>query len=374
MGRRALNIAVLTSSRADYSIWLPLLQRFSLDGIHHVDVIAFGTHLSEKHGYTLNAILADGFDVKYRLDTVPEGDSPEDISLAMGKTMQAFARFWNTHRASFDVVLCLGDRYEMFAAVAAALPFGICFAHLHGGETTLGAIDDAFRHSITHMVNLHFVSAPIYAQRVGQLKGSPDNIFTVGALGLDNIRNLKLWTKDELYLHKQVIVDDTSILCTFHPETVHPDRNERYGLELIAAIKELKEFNVLMTLPNADTFGNRLRSMFIDAFREDNHVQLVENLGTMGYMSAMQNCAFMLGNTSSGIAEAASFGKYVIDLGDRQKGRAHGENVIHVPVERDAILAAVKDVAARGKWEGGNMFDLGGAAIKIMNALESVLK
>jgi GDP/UDP-N,N'-diacetylbacillosamine 2-epimerase (hydrolysing) len=171
-----------------------------------------------------------------------------------------------------------------------------------------------------------------------------------------------------------VIVDDTSILCTFHPETVHPDRNERYGLELIAAIKELKEFNVLMTLPNADTFGNRLRSMFIDAFREDNHVQLVENLGTMGYMSAMQNCAFMLGNTSSGIAEAASFGKYVIDLGDRQKGRAHGENVIHVPVERDAILAAVKDVAARGKWEGGNMFDLGGAAVKIMNALESVLK
>jgi GDP/UDP-N,N'-diacetylbacillosamine 2-epimerase (hydrolysing) len=177
-----------------------------------------------------------------------------------------------------------------------------------------------------------------------------------------------------LFLHRQVICDENTILCTFHPETVHIERNEHYAHELIAAMLDLKEYRILMTLPNADTSGNLLRRIFIDALGGIERVQLVENLGTVGYMSAMSNCAFMLGNTSSGIAEAASFGKYVIDLGDRQKGRAHGANVLHAPVQCDAILAAVRDVAARGPWEGGNIFDRGGAAMKIIHALETELK
>lgn len=374
MGRRALKVALLTSSRADYSIWLPLLREFGSHGLHELEIIAFGTHLSELHGYTIQAILDDGFDVPHRLDTLPEGDGPEDISIAMGKTMQVFASFWKAHYKRFDVVLCLGDRYEMFAAVASALPFGIRFAHLHGGETTAGAIDDAFRHSITHMSHIHFVSSEMYSKRVIELKGFSNGIYIVGALGLDNLRGLTLLSSEDLKNNRNVSCDSNTILCTFHPETVHPERNELFANELIAAIVDLKEYRFLMTLPNADTFGNLLRNKFIDALSSIERVQLMENLGTIGYLSAMKNCAFMLGNTSSGIAEAASFGKYVIDLGDRQKGRAHGLNVLHVPVQRDAILAAVKDVAARPNWEGGNMYDLGGAARKIINALELEFK
>jgi GDP/UDP-N,N'-diacetylbacillosamine 2-epimerase (hydrolysing) len=350
-----------------------LLRAFKANTNHQVEIVAFGTHLSEQYGYTIQAILEDGFDVAHRLDTLPEGDSPEDLAMAMGKTMQVFASFWKTNGHRFDAALCLGDRYEMFAAVASALPFGICFAHLHGGETTLGAIDDAFRHSITHMSHIHFVSSAMYAKRVSELKGSNDRIYTVGALGLDNLKSLTLWTTEELKKRRNVHCDKDTILCTFHPETVHAERNEQYAKELIAAILDLKHYRFLMTLPNADTHGILLRNMFIDALSGLERVQLVENLGTIGYMSAMRHCAFMLGNTSSGIAEAASFGKYVIDLGDRQKGRAHGLNVLHAPVQREAILTAVKKVEGLDAWTRGNIFDLGGAADKIIYALESEL-
>ncbi len=373
MERRALNIAVLTSSRADYGIWLPLLQRFKLDAMHHVELIAFGTHLSPKHGHTIDAILNDGFEVQHRLDTLPDGDSPADIASAMGKTMQVFAQFWNAHAKQFDVVLCLGDRYEMFAAVAASAPFGVRVAHVHGGETTLGAIDNAFRHSITHFAQLHFVSAPAYAERVQSLTEKSEGIYTVGALSLDNLRNMELLTPEELTSQFHVNVDKQTILCTFHPETIAHERNADYGNELIAALLELAHHHVIITLPNADTSGDTLRRMFVDAFADNERVQLVENLGTHGYMSVMKHCGFLLGNTSSGILEAASLGKYVIDLGERQRGRAHGSNVVHVAIERAAIVNAVREIGQLGDWKGTNMYDIGGAAEGIVLAIENEL-
>jgi len=373
MERRALNIAVLTSSRADYGIWLPLLQRFKLDALHHVELIAFGTHLSPKHGHTIDAILNDGFEVQHRLDTLPDGDSPADIASAMGKTMQVFAQFWNAYAKQFDVVLCLGDRYEMFAAVAASAPFGVRVAHVHGGETTLGAIDNAFRHSITHFAQLHFVSAPAYAERVQSLTEKSEGIYTVGALSLDNLRNMELLTPEELTAQFHVTVDKQTILCTFHPETIAHERNADYGNELIAALLELTNHHVIITLPNADTSGDTLRRMFVDTFAENERVQLVENLGTRGYMSVMKHCGLMLGNTSSGILEAASLGKYVIDLGERQRGRAHGSNVVHVAIERAAIVNAVREIGQLGDWNGTNMYDIGGAAEGIVLAIENEL-
>lgn len=373
MERRALNIAVLTSSRADYGIWLPLLQRFKMDALHHVELIAFGTHLSPKHGHTIDAILNDGFEVQHRLDTLPDGDSPADIASAMGKTMQVFAQFWNAHAKQFDLVLCLGDRYEMFAAVAASAPFGVRVAHVHGGETTLGAIDNAFRHSITHFAQLHFVSAPAYAERVQSLTETSNGIYTVGALSLDNLRNMQLLGPEELMTQFQLHVDKQTILCTFHPETIAHERNVEYGNELIAALHALTSYRVIITLPNADTFGDTLRHMFFDAFADSDRIRFVENLGTLGYMSVMKHCGFLLGNTSSGILEAASLGKYVIDLGERQRGRAHGSNVIHAAVERTAMLSAVQHIEHQGTWNGTNMYDIGGAAEAIVHAIENEL-
>ena len=369
-----MNLAILTSSRADYGIWLPLLKLLRNDAKHSFELVVFGTHLSSKHGHTVDAIRTDGFEASHCLDTMPEGDKPEHIAVAMGKTMQVFAEFWKTQGHRFDVILCLGDRYEMFAAVAAAAPFGLNIAHVHGGETTLGAIDNAFRHSITLFSRMHFVSTEAYSERVRQLHDTPQPVYVVGALSLDNVRELQLMTTAEFNTAFGFSVDSSTILCTFHPETVNPEQNEQLGHELIEAIRQLTEYRFLITLPNADTYGDTLRRMLIEAFAQDSRVQLAENLGTLGYMSAMKHCAMLLGNTSSGIIEAASFEQYVIDLGDRQKGRAHGLNVLHAPVQRDAILAAVKDAAARGKWKGGNLYALGGAAIKMMNALESELK
>jgi GDP/UDP-N,N'-diacetylbacillosamine 2-epimerase (hydrolysing) len=188
-----MKIAILTSSRADYGIYLPLIKKLKADQFFEVDIIAFGTHLSNFHGQTIQEILNDGFDVKYRIESMLLTDTPDSISTAMGLTTIKFADFWKSHAKDFDLVFCLGDRYEMFAAVVASIPFNIPLAHFHGGETTLGAIDNIFRHSISLASTYHFVATEAYAEKVKQIKGSSENVYEVGALSLENIDSLNLF-------------------------------------------------------------------------------------------------------------------------------------------------------------------------------------
>jgi GDP/UDP-N,N'-diacetylbacillosamine 2-epimerase (hydrolysing) len=366
-----MTLAVLTSSRADYGIWLPLLKAFRRDAHFNFELVVFGTHLSEKHGYTINEIFADGFKVHHRLNTLPLGDKPADISDAMGKTLMEFSEFWRINGSRYDVVLCLGDRYEMFAAVAAAAPFGLFIAHVHGGETTLGAIDNAFRHSITQFASMHFVAAEKYAHRLQSMLDNPRNIHVVGALGIDNMRELELMDTSAFQARFGFQVDQKTILFTFHPETVSPETNVRHGHELVKTLSVLEGYKVLITMPNADTYGDTLRRLFIEGLQSKAHIQIVENLGSVGYLSAMKLCAFLMGNSSSGIIEAASLGKYVVNLGTRQKGRAHGENVIDVAIDSDEILKAISDLERLNEWDGGNIYDLGGAADGICRILKS---
>lgn len=374
MGRfRSLRIGVLTSSRADFGIYLPLLEKLRTTTTHEVTIIAFGTHLSEKHGYTLHDIQQHGYEAKYSLVTTPQGDQPIDIAESIGKTITTFAAFWDLHQKDFDIIFCLGDRYEMFAAVMAATPFNLPFAHIHGGETTLGAIDNAYRHSITLSCAWHFTSTEQYADRVKKLCDDHKHIYTVGALGLDNFSSLKLLSPDELQTKFNIEVNSNTILCTFHPETVKAEMNEQYAHELIKAINAATHKNFVITMPNADTMGNTIRELFISSFTGSPHVSMVENLGSAGYLGAMKACGFMLGNTSSGIIEAASLGKYVIDLGDRQKGRAHGDNVIHCSIEKNAILNAIKKVEQLPELGNENIYYQGGAADQIIQHLEKGL-
>lgn len=332
-------IAVLTSSRADYGIYYPLLKQLQADPFFSLSIIAFGTHLSAKFGYTVKKIKEDGFAVTHELDTMPPDDSPQGISMAMGKTMLAFASLWD--KEEFDVVLCLGDRYEMFAACASSIPYNIKLAHLHGGEETLGAIDDCLRHSITHMSKIHFTAAEPYRQRVVALKGSDKNVFNTGSLSIDNLKHFTLFTVEEFKGQFNIDLSIPTILITFHPETVSYEKNELYINELIAALEELTSYQVVITMPNADTMGNLIRDKLTQYIGRSENAIGVESFGVRGYLSCMKHCSFMLGNTSSGYIEASYFPKYVIDLGTRQNGRIVTENIRKCAIEKTAIIDAV---------------------------------
>lgn len=334
-------ITVLTSSRADYSIYRPLLQLLHQHPDIHLQLVAFGTHTTVDFGHTVDAIRADGFTVEKELPFVLDGTSPAAIALSMAKTMEQFSDVWKD--MSTDLVICLGDRYEMFAAVAASVPFSIPVTHIHGGETTLGAMDNVFRHSLTHMARLHFTGTEVYRQRVIELTGSDYGVFNTGALSIDNLRSLSLLSVEEFGGKFGVDLSRPTLLTTFHPETVSFERNGEYAKELADALEELTlQFQVLITMPNADTMGNVIRTAMQSlAEKKRDKVFAFENLGTIGYLSAMKHCVMLVGNTSSGFAEASYFPKWVVNLGHRQDGRLLTENIRTIEVDKTEIVKTV---------------------------------
>ncbi len=367
-----MRIGVLTSSRADFGIYLPLLKKLKDIKEFVVEIIAFGTHLSTFHGYTIDQIEGEGFAVNHKIESLLLTDTPCSVATSMGLTSIKFADFWKENVNKFDLVFCLGDRYEMFSAVIAGIPFQIAFAHLHGGETTLGAIDNIFRHGITLASKYHFVSTLDYADKVEQLVDDKKHIYYVGALGLDNVLDLKLLSIEQFQEKWAIDLSKKTILCTFHPETVNYSKNEQYAQELISAISNLNNYQVLITMPNADTAGNIIRKKLIESFSSSDRVFLIENLGSVGYFTAMKYCAFLVGNTSSGIIEAASFGRYVINLGDRQKGRISGDNVIHTQINTKNILDAVQLIETSETLSNKNIYFNNGAAKQIIDILKQL--
>jgi GDP/UDP-N,N'-diacetylbacillosamine 2-epimerase (hydrolysing) len=365
-----MRLGILTSSRADYGIYHPLLARLKLDNYFSFKLIVFGTHLSDRHGLTYREIESDGHPIHYKLNTVPKGDSSFAIATAIGETIKIFSEFWEHHGDEFDIIFCLGDRYEMFAAVMSGIPFQLKFAHLHGGETTLGAIDNIFRHGITLSSKYHFASTTEGAERIKELIKSEDKVYNVGALSLDNLQSIRFLTVQDFNTKWGIDLSKDTILTTFHPETIALERNGEFAHEVVRAIKSLKGYQVLITMPNADTSGMIIRDILTNEFKDSDNVFLIENLGSSGYFTALKFCSFLIGNTSSGIIEAASFGKYVIDLGDRQNGRACGNNVIHVPIVAEMIKQAVKDIKQAPVLDNENIYFNGGAAEKIIQVLK----
>lgn len=367
-------IGILTSSRADYGIYLPLLNLLKKDPDFSLKLIVFGTHLSPFHGYTINNIVEDGFNTNYIIESMVIGDTPNSISTALALTSLKFADFWKDHINEFDLVFCLGDRYEMFAAVTSGIPFNIPFAHIHGGEKTLGAIDDIFRNSITLASKYHFVSCESHRKRVAKLTESQDNIYNIGALSLDSISSLSLLSINDFKERHGLDLSNPTILLTLHPETKHPDNNEAFVNELSLTLLKLKNYQVLITLPNADTFGTIIRNRFLLLpSQSENRIQCFENLGTQSYFTAMKYCSFMIGNTSSGIIEAASFGKWVINVGNRQYGRIHSNNVYNSPFKESSIIKFIKRIEKDPDYKGGNIFFQGNAASLVCSVLKKYL-
>lgn len=365
-----MRVALLTSSRADYSIYRPLIAKLHADPFFKLSIVAFGTHSSEKFGTTFQEIINDGFTVSHLIEFNQPSDSPGDISRNMAYTMESFTKIWETE--SFDWLIALGDRYEMFAAVFSAIPFSIKVAHISGGEITLGAIDNVFRDSITAAATLHFASTDVYAKRIKQLKNTDQGIHNVGALSLDNLLQLQLLSIDDFENKFGIPLSAPTILITVHPETVDYQSNEVYIKEVQKALLQLDSHQLLITMPNADTFGHVIREHWHQLKKERDGVFLFENLGTIGYLSAMKWCSFMIGNTSSGFVEAAMFPKWVVNLGNRQKGRIETPNILTVPFSADKILEAVDRIRLANQPAPIRIYGDGQAASKIVHILKKM--
>ena len=371
-----MRIGVLTSSRADFGIYLPLINQLNKDEYFTLSLIVFGTHVSEKHGYTIREILENGFEPKFVFEPISYGDSPTEIAKTISATFNQFDNFWSTNFKEFDLILCLGDRYEMFAAVSSGIPFGIKFAHIHGGETTLGAIDNIYRHSISLSSCIHFTAANEFSERVSCIIDHKENIFTVGSLSLDDVINSEILTENDFFDKWGVDLCLPTILFTFHPETIAFQEVENHSEQLLnTLIKLSQEFQIIITMPNADTYGMIIRNMINNKLKSKKNIFVFENLGKKSYFAAMKYCSLILGNSSSGIIEAASFNKFVIDIGDRQKGRLVSNNVLHANINLNEIMECVKKIAlAEYKYMGVNLYYKENVVFNIINILKSIQK
>ncbi len=366
-------VLVLTSSRADFGIYLPLLQELKSNKNFNLKILAFGAHLSKFHGYTINQIRESGFEVNYEFSTILTNDQPVDVATSFSLTALKFSDFWRCHKKNFDMVLVLGDRFEMAAAVLAGIPFNISFVHLYGGETTLGAIDNIYRDFITLSSKIHFVALNEFKMRVEQLLGSSaKNCHVIGSLSLDNLVNMKLLSIEEFKNLWKIDLIKESVLITIHPETVDFEKNEEFAVELYKALKIIgKSKQLIITMPNADTSGLIYRKLFMDLKHILNeNIILIENFGTQSYFSCMKHVGLMIGNTSSGLTEAASFKKYVINLGNRQKGRISGSNVLSIPFKNEMIIDMSNEYFGK-EFLGTNIYTKGSAVESIVKVLEN---
>ncbi|MFB2118247.1 UDP-N-acetylglucosamine 2-epimerase [Parapedobacter sp. 2B3] len=363
-----MKIGVLTSSRADFGIYQPLLECIKNDSFFDLELIVFGTHLSKLHGYTLYDIEKNYFTKLRKINTVLANDDENAIATSYALTSLKFADFWRDYK--YELVLCLGDRYEMAAAVQAGIPYGIKLAHFHGGETTLGAIDNIYRHQITLTSHIHFTTTPAYADKVCELIGSNDNVFSVGSLSLDGLDQLKLLSEDEF--RSQFDILNEYFLVTFHPETVSSNDNRYYAEEMFKGLKLVLTFtNLVITMPNADTQGSLYRDKLVELSREfPKRVKLIENFGKLNYFSAMKYSKGLIGNTSSGIIEAASFGKYVVNVGNRQKGRAQSSNTINCTFSAHHIKDAVTKISSKS-YDGANIYFRPDTVDRVIKILKS---
>jgi UDP-hydrolysing UDP-N-acetyl-D-glucosamine 2-epimerase len=331
-------IGVVTVARSDFGILTPVLHRIVSHPDLELRLIASGAHLSSEFGRTVDAVTAEGFRPDVEIPMLLSADTPDAIAISTGLGVIGFAQYFAQRRP--DLLVVLGDRFEMYAAALAALPFHIPVAHIHGGERSEGAIDDALRHSMTKLSHLHFVATGEYARRVAQLGEEEWRISVCGAPALDVLDSLDYMSVESLEAQFKIRLEPLPILVTFHPVTLKFESVEEDLTELLEAL-EMVGLPVVFTRPNADTNGRRVMRMIEDYARTRDDVYLVDNFGSLAYFSMMRIVRVLVGNSSSGLIEAPSFSLPVVNIGDRQRGRVRGENVIDVAADRDAIATAI---------------------------------
>lgn len=333
-------ICIFTSTRAEWGLQQGLAELIRDADNLQLQLLVSGSHLSAKLGMTMDEVEAAGFHIDERVDILKFGDSPIGICQTMGLALSGYGEA--LQRLSPDLLVILGDRYESFCLAAAAQVLRIPIAHIHGGETTEGAVDEAFRHSITKMAQIHFTSCEVYRNRVMQLGEAPESVFNVGALGIENIRKIQCLTRAELEASLQFSLQAPVFLVTFHPVTLEHATAGAQVQQLFDALDRFPEHQIIFTKANADTDGQVINEM-IDRFAAINPQRClaVASLGLKRYLSAMKICSAVIGNSSSGILEAPILKVPTVNIGDRQKGRLRVKSIIDCEADANAISQAI---------------------------------
>ncbi len=366
-------IGVVTVGRSDYGHLRPVLRKLQADSDLELILLVGGTHLSPRESMTAGMISSDGFPISAKVETPPQLDTPEGIGKTIGAGVSGFAEVFASTK--IDILVTLGDRFEMHAATLAALPFRIPVAHIHGGELTEGAFDDALRHSMTKLSHLHFASTEQHAERLIQMGEEPWRVLVSGAPGLDEIGSLRLLRPEDLGRQFQISMNPLPLLVTFHPVTLEYERTEWQVGQLLDALR-LARMPSIFTLPNADT-NNRVILRLVREFVESSpSAAMIENFGTHAYFSMMAASAAMVGNSSSGIIEAASFRLPVVNIGTRQKGRLRAANTIDVGYTTTEVLQGIRK-ATSAEFRASlrdltNPYGDGHASAAIVDRLKSV--
>ena len=364
------NIAVLTATRAEYGLLAPIIKKLkSVDGLKTF-VLATGMHLAPEFGSTYREIESDGVFIDKKIEILLSADTPSAISKSMGLALIGFADYFSAQ--PLDALMVLGDRYETLAVCCAAMNARIPIIHLYGGETTIGAVDEAIRHSITKMSCLHFTSTEEYRRRVIQLGEAPERVFNVGAMGVENALNTKFLTREELSASIGFDLEGDYAVVTFHPVTLEGDPTEQVD-ELLKALDGVEGMKFIITKANADAGGRIINERLTNYASTRENFLLVDSLGARRYLSALKYAAMVIGNSSSGIMEAPAFKIPTINIGDRQTGRLKPDSVIDCSA-RSEDIAAVIARARRLKSEGAfddmiNPYGDGHASEKIVSVV-----
>ena len=338
-------ICVVTGTRAEYGLMSRLIRMINDSDTTKLQLIATNMHLSSRYGNTYKEILADGINIDRQVPIIDEraGDNATETLFSMSRALQGLAEAYAELQP--DMVLLLGDRYEILAAATAAMIERIPIAHIHGGEITEGAYDDAIRHSVTKMSHLHFPSTEEYRRRIIQMGEQPEKVFNVGALGVENIKKIPLMSKEEIEEDLQFVIDENTILATYHPVTLGNHTAEQDIKDFIEALEERTDLRIIFTMPNSDTGGQAIADA-INTFVTNNadRAKAYKSLGVRRYLSVMKYAGAVVGNSSSGLLEVPSFGIPTLNIGDRQKGRIAADSVHNCDTDKDSILKGLDTV------------------------------
>lgn len=342
---RKRKICFVTGSRAEYGLLYWLMKETNLDKDLELQLIVTGMHLCSEFGYTYKIIEKD-FKINKKIDIDLSSDTSTGISKSIGLAQRYFAEAYEKLKS--DIIVVLGDRYEIFGAVGAAMTSKIPIAHIHGGEITKGSWDDAIRHSITKMSHLHFTATEKYKKRVIQLGEQPNKVFNVGGVGIESIKRLKLLSKNDFEESIKFKLNKKNIIVTFHPPTLDNESSKKQFQELLDAIHDLKDTNVIFTKTNSDTGGKCINKM-IDFYTSkcSKNSKVITSLGQLNYLSALQYVDAVVGNSSSGILEAPSFKVGTINIGDRQEGRIKAESVIDCKANKKEIKKSLDKIYSK---------------------------
>lgn len=366
-------IAVITATRAEYGLLRPFIEEMIKENEFTCELLVTGTHLLERYGKTVQFIEEDGIPIRYKIPIMNEEENEQCDVIA--KAMTSFSRVYE--REKYDAIVVLGDRYELYGFCIPALLHRIPIIHIHGGEKTEGAVDEKIRHSITKMASLHFPSIEEYAKRIIQMGENPKYVYPVGALGIDNAMRLILIDKEQLEQEMEIDFSKKIAIVTFHPVTLDGLEEAKKQAQIVFQTLVMMDLFLIVTMPNSDMGGDIITKIILDyAKKYSDKIKFVKSLGQIRYLSCLKYASIVIGNSSSGIIETASFKIPTVDIGDRQRGRMAPKNVIHCDCEQKCIEEAVK----RGLSESFreqlsdyvNPYGDGKAAIRMVSILKQL--